>query len=540
MIAETASPLRERVERYVADRDALQRRYDGPYSPERRARLRAFYRGELTSLGHLDFDSLGVEGRIDWLLLERRLRFELHLLDREEERFAQMGPLQPFAADVLALHEARRRLEPIDPREAARMLDRIAAAAAPGDEEPSAVVAARAAALCDDLRKTLESWRGFYAGYDPQFTWWTAAPYAAAVKTLETHARRLREERAGFKPGEDDPILGDPIGSAGLQADLDVEMIPYSVQELIGIGERELAWCEDQLRAAASDLGFADWRDALEHVKGLHEPPGEQPRLVRELALEAIGFVEERDLVTIPPLAKEVWRMEMMTPDEQKVSPFFLGGEVIRVSFPTEAMAHDEKLMSLRGNNRHFSRATVQHELIPGHHLQLFAVERSHPHRNAAFGTCFWIEGWTLHWEMLLWELGFARGPEDRIGMLFWRTHRAARVLFSLKFHLGEMTPEECVALLVEGVGHEPANARAEVRRSLKGDYPPLYQAAYLLGGLQVHALYRECVEGGRMSAREFHDAFLGGNQMPIELARARLLGHPLGGEFRPSWRFTG
>jgi hypothetical protein len=334
--------------------------------------------------------------------------------------------------------------------------------------------------------------------------------------------------------------VGDPIGAAGLQADLDLEMIPYSVEELISIGERELAWCEDQLRTAASDLGFDDWRDALEHVKRLHEPPGEQPRLVRELALEAIAFVEERDLVTIPPLAKEVWRMEMMTPEEQKVSPFFLGGEVIRVSFPTDHMEHDEKLMSLRGNNRHFSRATVQHELIPGHHLQLFAVQRSHPHRSAAFGTCFWIEGWTLHWEMLLWELGFPRGPDDRIGMLFWRTHRAARVLFSLKFHLGQMTAEECVALLVEKVGHEPANARAEVRRSLKGDYPPLYQAAYLLGGLQVHALYRESVEAGHMTAREFHDAFLSGNQMPIELARARLRDLPLDRNFQPAWRFAG
>ena len=27
-------------------------------------------------------------------------------------------------------------------------------------------------------------------------------------------------------------------------------------------------------------------------------------------------------------------------------------------------------MMSMRGNNIHFSRATVHHELIPGHHLQ--------------------------------------------------------------------------------------------------------------------------------------------------------------------------
>ena len=46
--------------------------------------------------------------------------------------------------------------------------------------------------------------------------------------------------------------------------------------------------------------------------------------------------------------------MAMMTPERQRVNPFFTGGEVIQVSFPTAGMEHDDKLMSMRGNNRHF------------------------------------------------------------------------------------------------------------------------------------------------------------------------------------------
>ena len=61
----------------------------------------------------------------------------------------------------------------------------------------------------------------------------------------------------------------------------------------------------------------------------------------------------------------------MMSPERQLVAPFFLGGETILVSYPTDGMTHEQKLMSLRGNNKHFARATVHHELIPGHHLQL-------------------------------------------------------------------------------------------------------------------------------------------------------------------------
>jgi len=107
-------------------------------------------------------------------------------------------------------------------------------------------------------------------------------------------------------------------------------------------------------------------------VKNKYVEPGKQPELIKELALEAIKFVEDKDLVTVPQLAKDTWRMEMMTPERQLVSPFFLGGETILVSYPTNTMAQEQKMMSMRGNNPHFSRATVFHELIPGHHLRLY------------------------------------------------------------------------------------------------------------------------------------------------------------------------
>jgi uncharacterized protein (DUF885 family) len=201
-------------------------------------------------------------------------------------------------------------------------------------------------------------------------------------------------------------------------------------------------------------------------------------------------------------------------------------------------MAHEDKLMSMRGNNPHFSRATAHHELIPGHHLQGFMTSRYQTHRRV-FGTPFWGEGWALYWEMLLWDLGFPATPEDRIGMLFWRSHRAARIIFSLRFHSGTMTPQEAVDFLVDRVGHERANAEGEVRRSLAGDYAPLYQAAYMLGGLQFRALRRELVASGTMTDRAFHDAILQGGRMPVEMVRARLTGTPPARDHRAGWRFA-
>src|SRR5215467_12522447 len=99
--------------------------------------------------------------------------------------------------------------------------------------------------------------------------------------------------------------------------------------------------------------------------------------------------------------------------------------------------------------------------------------------------------------------------------------HRCARIIFSLSFHLGKMTPDEAIEFLVGRVGHERENATAEVRRSFGGDYGPLYQAAYLLGGMQFYALHKELVGSGKMTNRQFHDAILRENRIPVEMIRS-------------------
>jgi len=110
--------------------------------------------------------------------------------------------------------------------------------------------------------------------------------------------------------------------------------------------------------------------------------------------------------------------------------------------------------------------------------------------------------------------------------------------MFSLNFHLGNWSPEECVDFLVENVGHERRNATAEVRRSIQGGYGPLYQAAYMLGGLQLRALHADLVMEQGWSEKDFHDAVLRENSIPVEYLRAALKGTNLPAEFPISWRF--
>ena len=55
----------------------------------------------------------------------------------------------------------------------------------------------------------------------------------------------------------------------------------------------------------------------------------------------------------------------MISPETQKVLPFAAyGDQAMMVAYPTDAMKHDDKLMSMRGNNRHFTRIVAPHEVV--------------------------------------------------------------------------------------------------------------------------------------------------------------------------------
>ncbi len=549
----TLSVMRDVIEQFSTDLNALQRYHNIASSESRTDRLRRFYTEETDRLDHLDFAALDQDGRIDYLLLKNQLRFELAELRHDQQKLGEISTLVPFSKPIIELEEARRRMEPNDPELSAKVLNEVdeqvanarkavekqlKSAKESDSTGPGKVAANRAAREVGELRGTLQRWHEFYSGYDPEFTWWADQPFQKLDKDLQDYASFLRKKLAGFSEEGDDPIIGDPIGREALFDALEREMIPYTPEELIDLANQEFAWCEKEMHRASQELGFGDdWHKALEHVSHLHVKAGEQPKLIRDLSNEAIKFVEDHDLVTIPPLCKEIWRMEMMTAERQKVNPYFTGGEVISVSYPTASMGYEDKEMSMRGNNIPFSHATVFHEVIPGHHLQGYMASRYKSYRRV-FRTPFVVEGWALYWEMLLWDMNFHRTPEERVGALFWRAHRCARIIFSLNFHLGKMTPQQAIDFLVDRVGHERRNATAEVRRSFAGDYSPLYQAAYMLGGLQIRSLHHELVESGKLSAREFHDAILKENMIPIEMIRARLTGQSLSREFKSSWRF--
>jgi hypothetical protein len=555
------------IEQFTADRISLTRSYTIPISPVRMERFQKFYEDELARLASMNFDQMSQEDKIDYLLLKNRLTSDLHQLEIQKKQVSEMDSLLPFAKTIEDLVDCQRRMLPPDGEKAAAALTEMvrqmnvrrkeldpnpskehAENAAEktdinsgGKPKINPVIANRAVNATRLLTEQLRVWFGQYNGYDPTFTWWVAQPYKDADKALTTYSDFLKEKLIGIAPDDKTTIIGDPVGRDALMNELADAYIPYTPEELIAIAETEYDWCMKEMLKASHEMGFGDnWHAAVEKVKQMHVPPGDQPELIRKLVVEDSDFVKKNNLVTVPPLADETWKMIMMTPERQLVNPFFTGGNEISVSYPTDTMTYEQREMSMRGNNIPFAHATAFHEMIPGHFLQAYMSTRYHPYRRPEFSTPFWGEGNAFWWEMLFWDKGFNRTPEERVGALVWRMHRSARVIFTMNFHLGNWTPQQCVKYLIDNVGFEPDNDTAEVRRSFDGSVGPLYQCAYLMGALQFRALHNELVDSGKMNDREFHDAILHENSMPIEILRADLEKLKLTKDYKTSWRFYG
>ena len=544
------------MENYNADVRALVRFYTGNFfgsrndgnamtggSPDKRARLEALNHEYLDKLARLDFKSLPQECKVDYILFQRDLRERLRQSAAESAQVQRLRNWFPFADSLYAIERLRRRGHVLNAELLAR--DWFDDAKMIGglrnklrnDTSLDMPALYEAGLFIADLKRAAASIYDFYNGYDPLFTWWMPRTYKELDSALTLYAAAFRERNKRFAPHDESGIVGHPVGREELMRELKYEMIPYTPEELIDIANKEFAWCDREMLKASHDMGYGDdWKAALEKVKNAYVPAGQQPEMILRLYNESVDFLKKHDLVTIPPLAEETWGMIMMTPERQLVNPFFTGGNEISISYPTNTMEEDDRLMSMRGNNPYLSRATVHHELIAGHNLQAYMNARYRTYRN--FGSGFWTEGWSLYWELLLWDLKFPQTPEDRVGMLFWHMHRCARIIFSLNYHLGKWTPQQCIDFLVDRVGHERANAAGEVRRSFETNYPPLYQLAYLTGGRQFYALKKELVDSGKMTYKQYHDAVLHLNAMPVEMIRAILTKQPLDKDYTAKWRF--
>jgi hypothetical protein len=109
--------------RYESDRRSLTQFYDVLSSPTRMRRLGRFDSTWLKAIEQIDESGLSSEGAKDRKQLIEDIEKSLKELARQQQVQGEIAPLVPFAPQLIALEESWRRMEQVDGKASAKVLD---------------------------------------------------------------------------------------------------------------------------------------------------------------------------------------------------------------------------------------------------------------------------------------------------------------------------------------------------------------------------------------------------------------------------------
>ena len=172
----------------------------------------------------------------------------------------------------------------------------------------------------------------------------------------------------------------------------------------------------------------------------------------------------------------------------------------------------------------HEMEATLLHEAVPGHHLQIARAQEMKDlplfRRNAwyvAYG-----EGWALYAESLGYEMGFYKDPYMHFGALVNEALRASRLVVDTGLHSMGWSREQAIRYMVENAGVNEPYATAEVDRYIVW---PGQALGYKVGELKIKALRAKAKAalGEGFDVRRFHNALLDDGPLPLTVLEARI-----------------
>jgi len=358
------------------------------------------------------------------------------------------------------------------------------------------------------------------------------AATASAAREIDTFVTWFEQERL---PSANAPYA---VGKANLEARYRAEeLIDLPADQLLAIGERELAANEAAFVAAAAQVdktrpALAVWKEVLANhpVRGALVPAAQ--KAVDELQ----AFVVARQLVTLPPSERVI---------VAAAPPFDLGLASMHSSPPleltpvksyfyiTDARAEWPAAQQdawLQKFNIPTLTVISAHEVMPGHYVHSVFMRTTpgkirriwiglNPFPQPSSGQ----DGWAHYAEQMMLDQGFrADDPRYRMAQVSEALTRICRLISGIQQHAGTWTVDQA-AELFETRAHLPAPAaRQEAER---GTYDPTY-GGYFLGKMAMLKLRADvqAARGAAFDLRQFHEQVMSNGIAPLWAHRQLLL----------------
>jgi len=282
-----------------------------------------------------------------------------------------------------------------------------------------------------------------------------------------------------------------------------------TAEQIHGIGLREVAHIQSEIRAVAKQLGYP--ADAT--IAGIIERAtrdggvlqGEQ--IVKRY--EAIIQEAENYIAPVFDLKPKAKVIVIGAPVGGYYNPGALDGSRPGAFYATaQGMQYQFKIPTI-----------AYHEAIPGHHTQIaIAQELKLPFLRNEVGFNGYIEGWALYAERLMWELGaYKDNPSGDIGRLQYELLRAARLVADTGINAKKWSYDQSLNYMLTEVGLPRGIAESEVARyvCLAGQ-----ATSYKVGMTKILELRQKAKDklGNRFDLKEFNNVVLSNGSVPLTI----------------------
>lgn len=303
-------------------------------------------------------------------------------------------------------------------------------------------------------------------------------------------------------------------------------LLPFDCDSLLAFGERAVRETIAALDETAKRIDPTKrWDEIVVALRTDHPDERSLLREYRRSVEEARRFVADNGLLTLPTgdrldVVETPPFMRPTVPYAAYLPPGPFESRQCGLYYVTpidERAPAGDRAESLLGHNRAAMLLTTVHEAYPGHHVQLVKANIGGTVVRKIFDSTVLIEGWALYCEQMVLDEGMTDDPRVRLFQLKDQLWRACRVVIDVKLHVGEMTVDDAVDMLVTVAKLERTNAVGEVRRYTHSPTQPM---SYLTGKQQILELRdRERARlGADFRLRDFHDRLLAHGSIPVSL----------------------
>ncbi len=519
-------------------------------SAEARAKWRAFATQHLEQLKAIDRASLSRPNQVDYALLKHALEASLWRAETLQEW--AWNPLvytelcgsavyslmaRDFAPEPERLMHVADRLEQF-PRLYEQIRETLQPARVPRIHAETAIKQNRG--VLSILKNMVRPRLGLLAVADRQRL---LDAMKTASEAVETHQRWLETEMLPFAGG--DFRIGAELYDKKLAFTL---QSPLSRQAIRERAESELKRVRDEMYGIAKKVYQQRYpytrfpanpdkpyrqaliRAALEMAYEDVPPADGIVAAAKESMKVTTAFIEEKDLITLPPDPLEI----IIMPEFQRGvslaycdSPGVLdvGQKTFYAVAPLPKSWTQKQIDSFvrEYNIRSIHDLTI-HEAMPGHFVQLAHSNRYPGKLRAVLSSGVFIEGWAVYTEQMMANQGFLdNDPLMRMIALKWYLRGIANAILDQAVHTDGITRDQAMQLMMEDTFQEEREAAGKwVRAQLTS----AQLSTYFVGYIEHVDLRREteAAWGDDFQLKTYHDKVLSFGSPPVKFARALLL----------------